>query len=353
MNIIGLLSVILLTGSPAIVLDKHNTKGKSRYAKAYLVFLCLLMYIIISCRAFSVGTDTFGYVLSFLAINPSNGIVFSSRDFGFSILNYLLRLFTKDGHVYLFLVSWPLPLSFYLLLKDEDFSLIHIYLAFLVLLDLEIFAFAMAGIRQTLAIFFTVLAYKQLSKERKLPFFVFVAIACSFHLSSIVFLAIYPLRNRKIKLKDFLILGIIVILVLLNPSLVLYILTDNPISKVYGQYGVTYMTTGSLSMLVIQCLLFIPVFLLSPSSVKYNSSFLIITNMIWLGMIFQSCTPIIAEMFRMAFYYSIYMCVFIPKAINSWSDKSNRRIVSILLFAFSMIYMIVFNNPLNDYSFGF
>ena len=352
MNVIGLVLVIILTGFPAIIFDKHAAKGKSRFSKAYLVFLCLLMYFIISCRDFSVGTDTYGYVLSFEAINTSYGFVFESRDYGFSILNYLLRLFINNGRLYLFFVSWPLPLSFYLLLKDEDFSFISIFLAFLILLDIEIFAFAMAGIRQTFAIFFTVLAYKQLLKEHKFLFFLFVALACSFHFSSIVFLAIFPLRNRRIGFKDFLILGIIILLVLFKPSLVLNIITDNPVSKVYGQYGVTYLTTGSFSMLAIQCFLLLPVLLLSPISIKQNPNNLITINMIWLGMIFQSCTPIIAEMFRMAFYYSIYLCIFIPKAVNSWSVKSNTRIVSILLFAFSMIYMIVFNNPLKDYIFG-
>ena len=123
MDNLYILLLLVTTGLIAVQLDSRSTvmledSGQlySYNKNKYLFFLCVVMYLIISMRDLSVGSDTLGYVKSFESLNSSNWILAYDRDPAFAVLNYLLHHITSNGRIYLFLVSWPLPLSFYLFL---------------------------------------------------------------------------------------------------------------------------------------------------------------------------------------------------------------------------------------------
>lgn len=350
--------LLLLLGSGffASYLDRKNGitiddsgRGCSQNKQKYLFFLCVIMYLLIALRDYSVGRDTYGYVKSFELLNVSNGIMFYDRDPAFAILNYVLRHLTGNGHIYLLLVSWPLPISFYLLLKDEKCSCFFVYVSFIVLMILEIFSFSMAGIRQTIAIFFTVVAYKCLNRDKVILCLFAIAIGTMFHLSSVLFLIVILLGKKKFGLIHIVLLAVVFYIVSTNPAAVLEFVTDSALGEQYWAYGTVYKSDASYTMLMIQCAM-LCFLLLDHRVLKEETSNRMLLNCAWLGLIASVCTPIIAEFFRVSFYFSFYLCLLVPRIIFRMG-KRNRRICWIVFWACSILYMIVFNNPLGSYNF--
>ena len=357
MDKLYILFLLITTGLIAIQFDNLSTEilddsGQlfSYNKNKYLCFLCVVMYLIISMRDLSVGSDTYGYVKSFELLNTSNGILFYDRDPAFSILNYLLRHITSNGRIYLFLVSWPLPLSFYLLMKDEKQTCKFVYLGFILLLLLEIFAFSMAGIRQTIAIFFTVLAYKFLDRDKIIGFLISIAIGATFHLSSILFLLVFPLRKLKFGVLHIALLLAFLVIVKVNPDQIFSIINGNVLGEAYGSYGTVYESDASYTMMTIQIIL-LCLLLINRHIMYEDVSNRMLLNNAWLGIIAGACSPVIAEFFRIAFYFSIYLCLLIPKILFSMCNSTNRRICCWGVFLCAVSYMVFFTNPLAGYSF--
>ena len=356
MDNLYILFLLVTTGLIAVQLDSRSTvmledSGQlySYNKNKYLFFLCVVMYLIISMRDLSVGSDTLGYVKSFESLNSSNWILAYDRDPAFAVLNYLLHHITSNGRIYLFLVSWPLPLSFYLLMKDEKQTCKFVYFGFVLLLVLEIFAFSMSGIRQTIAIFFTVLAYKFLNREKIVGFLIFLAVAVLFHLSSIVFLIVLPLRKVKFGVLHIALLGVIILAVQINPDQALGFITDSVIGGLYHTYGTIYKSEASYSMMTIQLLLF-SLLLVDRRIIRKDISNRMLVNIVWIGIIAGACSPIIAEFFRIAFYFSIYLCLLVPRILFNMNE-SNKRICVRGVLLCSVIYMTIFTNPLAGYRF--
>ena len=356
MDKLYILFLLITTGIIAIQFDNLSTEilddsGQlfSYNKNKYLCLLCVVMYLIISMRDLSVGSDTYGYVKSFELLNTSNGILFYDRDPAFAILNYLLRHITSNGRIYLFLVSWPLPLSFYLLMKDEKQTCKFVYLGFVLLLLLEIFAFSMAGIRQTIAIFFTVLAYKFLDRDKIIGFLISIAIGATFHLSSILFLLVLPLRKLKFGVLHIALLIAFLIIVKVNPGQMLSFVTSSTLGESYWTYGTVYKSDASYTMMIIQisllCLLLVDRRILCNSATNT-----MLLNNAWLGIIAGACSPIIAEFFRIAFYFSIYLCLLIPKVLLNM-EENNKRICCAGVIMCTILYMVIFTNPLAGYKF--
>ena len=357
---IKLLLLVLLIGIPAIATDQKTEKelyedrDKERMIRRYLLYVCIVMYIIISFRDYWVGRDTLGYINSFLQINTNEPIQFYSRDYGYAILNYCIRYITNNQTIYFLLVSWPLPAAFYLLMKDERNSCVSIFTSFIILMVLEIFAFSMAGIRQTIAIFFTVLTYKCISEKRNIIVICLTLfMAIMFHMSALVFAPIIILRNRRFGILPFILFVLLLFAVLRNPDGVFDYIHNSFFGDEYWAYGTVYKSDASFSMLAIQGMLFLTVILNRHVALNSSDDSRLLYNLIWMGIFAQALTPIIAEFFRISFYFSIYLCVLVPRAILTMSNASNRRIFLNGIIIASILYMMVFNNPLHEYNFVF
>ncbi len=339
----------LSAGSRNIHPNKRTNKG----ADTYLLFCCVVLYILIAFRGTSVGSDTIGYCKAFA---NATALRFTSRDYGFTILNYLLRQLTSNERVFLMITALPFPIAIYKLLKNRFEKCIDTCLSVFLLISLELLLFAFAGIRQTIAIAFTIFAYLALEKNKRLRFLALIGIGSLFHLSSVVFLVVILFRKRKFGLWNIvLIFSLYVAIAITNGTVVgeLIELVFGDEYGVYGEhmYGEGSLGTISLSMFFIQSVYYaISLILLWEERKKGNQ--LLLMNTPTLALTAQLCTMAVSTLFRVSYYFSLYLCVSVPLGISKCKSENNKTICRAIILLATMTYITFFNNPFAAYKFG-
>ena len=163
---------------------------KRRFPKIHLlVFLGL--FFLIGFRNQSVGTDTIIYIYEFFGETKEWDSIFVENP---EPLYTLLLLFCQklfDNYTaFLCVFALPVSLAFACYLKrySEDYLI-----STLLFIVLGIMGFCMAGLRQSVALAISLIAYHYARKRKIFPFLICCLVAYGFHNSSIVLIFIYPL----------------------------------------------------------------------------------------------------------------------------------------------------------------
>ena len=175
-----------------VVKIKENTKKK-----IFVILTGAPFVLMIALRHKSVGADTVRYWADY---ERGRGADFFEifADYGDNKAYFWLsELFSKNdipiqiwfGFIGLLYVG----ACFYLIYKYSKDPLISAIMFTIV----GGFGFAMAGLKQTLAMVFTLLAFIQLEKKHHLRFLILVAIGSLFHLTALVVILAYPLSYIK------------------------------------------------------------------------------------------------------------------------------------------------------------
>lgn len=160
-----------------------------RSFEAFIPFVSL--FLIAGLRGVSVGTDTAVYAYEFTNIDYNN---MRATEFGYSYLNLFISNIGGDFRFFLLAASFITTFSITLLIHNYSKNIIFSYILYVCL---GMFAFSMSGLRQSIAISFTILAFIALLKNRKIVFISLVLLATSFHNSSILFLSLLVFIGRK------------------------------------------------------------------------------------------------------------------------------------------------------------
>lgn len=199
------------------------------------------------------------------------------------------------------------------------------------MLLLVFFAMSMSGLRQTLAVALTIIAFIYLMKNKRLVFFILVGTSYFFHNSAIIFLLVFFLKRIKINKKTGFIFYVISCFVFLGrewiASLVLYVAPDK-----YTRYML--MTEASyVNPLVIIVAMAIPIacLLFWPKEGESNND----QHNTAMSMFFvMSCVNFVSYFLameinlfeRITFYFMIYNSVLIPNVIQGIKSKEIRLI---------------------------
>lgn len=330
----------------AVSLGKRNTT-------LYLQFAMIFLAIIIGCRSTSVGVDTIGYVKDFMSYQHIDFArvlesMKTSKEPLFVLGSYFVSVFTSSS-IWFTLFWGALPcIALYYVLKNEIRFARGLLVSILVIFALGLFAFFMAGMRQTAAISVTLLAYKCLilkEVEYKLFFLfskqviLFVAlmvVAYNLHNSSVLFLLILPFLKFRVR---WWYLPIVISMFFIGNYVTIDILTEMSamfFEDRFSSYGTVYESSQSISAFVMQLLLFCICFFQREKLIEEDARNGYLFNILMIGLVFQAFSGMIAEMFRVSFYFSIFACVLVPKAIELYSknlrDLLYGAFVSLILF---------------------
>lgn len=169
----------------------------SKFRKSSIFFLILsfiLIILISSLRAESVGTDNPAYSEWYNSIDLNLSlyelITLNIIDFepGFVILNYVIKSLDFNYNLALVFYSilvWGPIFYFYKYFKN------YFYFVIFTLITLGYLFFTFNGQRQAIAIGFIFLATKYLYEKKNIKFIISIIIATSFHFSAILFSTIY------------------------------------------------------------------------------------------------------------------------------------------------------------------
>lgn len=348
-----------------LILGALATKSRSGN-QLYLFTIMLFLLAIIGFRDVTVGADTLGYTKDFinyshLSFSEMLEIAFTGKEPLYVIVSWLPSVLTNNYTG--FLLIWALfPVcSLYKVFKAELQDSKDCMIAIIVFFLLGFFAFYVAGIRQTAALSLVLYAG---AKYLKLPdplsiksvvkntnYYKFVAViglAYLFHNSSILFLIVIPFLFIKVRRWYLLLVfGLFFIGKYVHISQMVFI-SKLFFDERFAAYGTTYESSQNASALIMQCILFLICFAVKDKMIRNNIQNNFLLNMMFLGLVFQSFSGLLAEMARVSFYFSMFAMVLIPRALKEYPTKYRDLIYCgfIIISIYYLFFLAGSNLPL-------
>ena len=109
-----------------------------------------------------------------------------------------------------------------------------------------------------------------------------------------------------------------------------------------GQRYEYYLNDGTaltISGFIIQLAIYLFCLLYKKEVLKSDTSNISLYNLLFLGLVFQVFSAVIAEFFRISMYFSIFSLVLIPKAIGTIKNKKLRAIIYLLVLLALVLYI--------------
>lgn len=345
-------------------------KGKS---PIYLACLMLFLFCIIGFRGLDVGPDTPGYVADFLSyshLTYSEIIVAikGSKEPLYVFITWFASCLSSDYIVFLLLWALFPCVALYTTLRDNLEQSREYVIAIVVFFLIGLFAFFVAGIRQTAALSILLYSYRYLKNidllhpstllKNKSTYLFVACFLCAYliHNSSLLFIFALPLKYIRFR-------SWFVLLALGGYFLGQHVrldfltqLSSSLFDSRFSIYGNTYESSLSMSGYYMQLILFLLGFYKRKKLLEQDNENAFFLNMMMVGLIFQSMTGLIAEMYRVSFYCCIYSIVLIPRAVSCYDGNGKRNYVYPIVLFCSLFYLFFLssaNMPLYSTSINF
>ncbi len=324
---------ILFSG--ALILFTKNGKS-SKLNNSLLFFWLLVLIALCGLRGIHIGKDTGMYRTLFnQAANYSSVLEYFSHysyyEYGYYLLNYFFAHVT-NYQVFLFVLSFIsiVPYGFIIKKYSKNWALsLFLYIAF------SYYNFCMTGLRQAVAMGFTAIAFHFIKQKDLKRYLLFIILAVLFHTSSLIFLPAYWIN--KIPLKK-------ITLIISSALMVLaYLLKDTlwNIAKMFARQTFEEIDSGGekaylfMILTIILGIIYRNMFMDnnndSDASTKKHktdhSNKLLLYLMIGSAIIW----PIASYntvLFRMYYYYHVFLILFVPELLEGIKDKIIRLVIA-------------------------
>ena len=324
-----------------IVLDEKIVL-KKRQNKIILISFFSIFLLLLFLRDISVGIDLENYRSIFESINSISlreNIYDENRvEIGYIVLNKLIGFRNGNFRTLLICVAVisVIPIAVFYV-KESEMSILTMFL----FLCVAPFSMYFSGLRQAIAMAFSIPAYYFVKHKKPLLFLLMVVLAFLFHHSALILLLLYPVYHIKINRFLLSILSVILIVVFIFRSQVFDFLT-NLLGETYAdRYG--YSTdTGAFTSLILYILFTIFSYLIVDEN-ECDKDFLGLRNILVLIVFLQVFASINTVAMRLNYYFLLFIPIIIPKAINR-AHKDNivvanvAHIILMLFFGFYFFY---------------
>ena len=337
------LLVIVLLG-----INTNFSHIKSR--KQYISIVTIMLILVSGLRNMYVGPDdTFNYYIEFRSVGLMSfrDIFESLKDPVFSIMTKLLKLIIGDNfQLYLIICSSVLliPLGRFVSRESENPML-----SYLMFISLGFFYFSMVCVRQSMAIGILLLSYESLKNKNLKRFILYVLLASAFHITALVFLIVYPLSYLKYSFTVMILYITAIVVAITMGQQILGMYDLSIIDERFAAYQVGESRVLSAAGFI-QLVLFAAVFALGFKSLKRKDpeETNLHCHLLSLAMIFQGMVFVIAEFFRVAWYYKVFVLILIPMILSVVGKQ--RRIYTAV---FSLLFIVYFFLSVGSYDYAF
>ena len=341
----------------AVILLLANTENESN-AKIFSFFVFFFIWFVISFRDYSVGSDTYSYILDYISENE----IARNIDIGYTYYCNLLRTWNVSPRLFMMISSYLMVFPVLLFINKGSRKKMMSYFLFI---TIGTFAMCLTGIRQSIAIGIVLLGYVITSKTKHIVIrysllFGFVFLARMFHNSAYIcylFIPLMWLSERIIILqKKWLPFFLVApLLLLFSSSLVSNVVEYFMISR-YEDYELGFENINLVSFLIIPYCIFSynTIF-----SFKYGLNtpfdyFCFLCSFIYMICAISSLyMPILA---RLSFYYSLPTLVLIPNVTSKMQIKNQQFVTALLIIVCLSFFMISTSGGIlriDHYKFGF
>lgn len=320
--------------------------------KVYLLCNLLVLWMIMGCRSFSVGIDTFSYVLTYESstelhlqsriiswVIPVDGARYEN---GFIALNKILYSINPNPRFFLLVTSAIMIGCFAFFMFKLN---INYFIGIITFETMNFFSYYMNGMRQALACSLCMVAFVYAVKRAPIRFLIFTYLAISIHVTAIVFLLVYLFgylgNSKKIYIPIFFLFGIIIYeFESIFSKISLTITEANTYSSLVQNNDTLGWTNIILSLMLILFILFInekiqdkEAFFVENPSLKNFSIYMLL---------FAAGFYLVSLKFSQISRISLYFLIgYFPIFTNIFQMKNKNIYIKIIIVLFMIIYFIV------------
>ena len=181
---------------------------KSHETRKLFTFIFLgVFWCLCALKGHKIGSDTDAYIAIFdeaviWAETGSQGFLgglFTNTtryETGYIVLNRIIALLTDEVQwLFVVVAAFSMVVLYKLIVEDSRDPVLSVFL----FISLRFQYFMMSGLRQGMAIFLCVIAFRFIKKRKLIPFVLLVLLASQFHMTAILFLMAYPLSYLRFK----------------------------------------------------------------------------------------------------------------------------------------------------------
>ena len=336
-----------------VFVNPQNRKSRN----TYLFVVALMYFLIMGLRNEVIYGDTYSYVHYFKLIHQlslSEVIELWDKDLFFWIITYFISRFTVGNYtMWLSLIS---VLLIYPLAKLIQKYSVQPMCSFVLFVYLGLMFFCMAGLRQTVSISFILIGALALldntrtTKSKAIYYSVCVLIAYLFHGSSFVAILALLFINRPLNKSSIVIYFVVLAACFISGR---YLMTN--VIGYIGQFDERYLGYGenmhgaTLTYFIQQLILIAPSLIFLRRR-YYDQPIALLLHFSIIGLICVSLSPIIAEMFRLSYFFSWANMLLFSYTVQEMG-RYNKYLP--LVFMVIFVFLIVFVFKLDDYYFFF
>ncbi|MBR6050896.1 MAG: EpsG family protein [Clostridia bacterium] len=314
---------------------RFKTKSKIVYNRLPLIMFFIFFIILLSLRSVNCGVDLMNYQNKFDNISYSSlksFFDFSSVEQGYKFLSAISKIIVNDFQFFLFLCAIVSVVPIMLLYINETK---HNLLTISLFVGVAPFTIFFSGLRQSIAIGIGIICYYFCKKNKIILFLLFVALAFSFHQSSIVLLLLYPLTHVKFTKKWIApILILFVVFMVYNKQIFSVLMGLN--DRYESLYTIS--DTGSYTYLILIFIFVIYSFVIPDEN---DGDLIGLRNLLVLMLFIQSFAPINTVVMRLNYYFLILIPIIIPKIIDN-SKPQYRQVANISSIVFTCFFIFWF-----------
>lgn len=204
---LALVAIIVSYDLAVKLIQEKTTKISSKeLRKWFFILSALTICLFQGLRFYSVGSDIHAYINSYIEANDrswfplSKLLDFYNFEAGYVIYTKLLSTLGCDTRMFIFITS--------LLIQGPIFYVLHKYsktplLSVLIYFAFGSFIMTFSGLRQSMSMAMVFLSFIFIKEKKPIKFVLMVALSSQFHLSSIIYLCLYPLYYFKATKKLF------------------------------------------------------------------------------------------------------------------------------------------------------
>lgn len=331
-------------------LSKTIKNGKLRVAILFINIAIYTLFIIMSMRALSVGSDTRQYEVIFQMANEFDLTDWNSYiELGFLFLNKIIYSFTRNFRVALVIYSiLSLIGPAYIVRK---YSLNPFYSLFL-FLTMGFLASDLSGIRTAIALSILCFAFDFALKREFWKYLIVIIAATLFHRTALAFLLVYPLMRRKMTLAHvaFHIVGTILVYMLRRP-IMNFVVGISYFNK-YAQFVMNTQASGyAFVILAVFLIMYFCGQKYRNEEEEHSDAYY---NMILIAFTFQVLASINTNMMRLTNLFYFYAVILIPNVMKRMNSRSSKALLCIFFTVLMMIqYMYKYHRAygVGDYMF--
>lgn len=325
----------------------HDPNGVKR--KWYVILVISMLVLESALRSIYVGPDTIHYYFGFQSFSDMSWseiwgsfkrsyLEGEGKDPGYQVFMRLVQLFSEDFNVFLFFCALVFFVPLGIILYRCTTNVMQLIFAFTLYVSL-FHIVALSGVRQQLATGFCFMAFLQLDRGHNLKAILLILLGSTVHVSALIFLAVPIFRQFSPKLLKMLhLLSFATIpFVIAYAAPIMLFLASFLANDYYTTYGESQSRGGAFTYIFLMMALSLFCYSVNERRLACDERAKLLYSMLPLLTMTAPLISLNGAMIRVGQYFTLYMMLFVPMVIDSWTKNANRKIVYVGMIAFLIL----------------